>query len=44
MLSIGLWRWYINITATILSIIQRPVLFYATESGKGIFKKFPFFK
>jgi hypothetical protein len=25
MLSIGLWRWYINITITILNIIHRPV-------------------
>jgi hypothetical protein len=25
MLSIGLWRWYINITITILDIIHRPV-------------------
>jgi hypothetical protein len=25
MLSIGLWRWYINITITILDIIRRPV-------------------
>jgi hypothetical protein len=27
MLSIGLWRWYINITITILDIICRPVLY-----------------
>jgi hypothetical protein len=27
MLSIGLWRWYINITFTILDIIHRPVLY-----------------
>jgi hypothetical protein len=25
MLSIGLWRWFINITTTILGIIHRPV-------------------
>jgi hypothetical protein len=24
MLSIGLWRWYINVTITILDIIHRP--------------------
>jgi hypothetical protein len=27
MLSIGLWRWYINITITILDIIHRPVFY-----------------
>jgi hypothetical protein len=27
MLSIGLWRWYINITITILDIIQRPAFY-----------------
>jgi hypothetical protein len=27
MLSIGLWRWYINITITILYIIRRPVFY-----------------
>jgi hypothetical protein len=27
MLSIALWRWYINITITILNIIHRPVLY-----------------
>jgi hypothetical protein len=26
-LSIGLWRWYINVTITIMSIIHRPVLY-----------------
>jgi hypothetical protein len=26
-LSIGLWRWYINITITILDIIHRPVFY-----------------
>jgi hypothetical protein len=26
MLSMGLWRWYVNITITILDIIHRPVL------------------
>jgi hypothetical protein len=25
--SIGLWKWYINITITILDIIQRPVVY-----------------
>jgi hypothetical protein len=27
MQSIGLWRWYINITITILGIIHRPVFY-----------------
>jgi hypothetical protein len=27
MQSIGLWRWYINITVTILDIIHRPVFY-----------------
>jgi hypothetical protein len=27
MLSVGLWRWYINITITILDIINRPVFY-----------------
>jgi hypothetical protein len=27
MLSIGLWRWYVNITATILDTIHRPVFY-----------------
>jgi hypothetical protein len=27
MLSIGLWRWYINITITILNFILCPVLY-----------------
>jgi hypothetical protein len=27
MLSIDLWRWYINITITILDIIHRPVFY-----------------
>jgi hypothetical protein len=27
MLSIGLWRWYINITITILNNIHRPVFY-----------------
>jgi hypothetical protein len=26
-MSIGLWRWYINITITILDIIHRPVFY-----------------
>jgi hypothetical protein len=28
--SIGLWRWYINITITILNIIHRPVFYLKT--------------
>jgi hypothetical protein len=27
MLSIGLWRWYINIIITILDIVHRPVFY-----------------
>jgi hypothetical protein len=27
MLSIGLWRWYINVTITILDIVHRPVFY-----------------
>jgi hypothetical protein len=33
MLSIGLWRWYINITITVLDIIHRPV-FYLKHNFK----------
>jgi hypothetical protein len=36
MLSIGLWRWYINITITILDIVHRPVFYlklYSTLQG-----------
>jgi hypothetical protein len=32
MLSIGLWRWYINITVTILDIIHRPVFYLKLNS------------
>jgi hypothetical protein len=32
MLSIGLWRWYINITITILDIIHRPVFYLKLNS------------
>jgi hypothetical protein len=27
MLSTGLWRWYINVTTTILDIINRPIFY-----------------
>jgi hypothetical protein len=30
--SIGLWRWYINITITILEIIHRPVFYLKLNS------------
>jgi hypothetical protein len=30
--SIGLWRWYINITVTILDIIHRPVFYLKLNS------------
>jgi hypothetical protein len=35
MLSVGLWRWYINIIITILDIICRPVFYlnYVSETG-----------
>jgi hypothetical protein len=39
MLSIGLWRWYINITITILDIIQSPVFYLkqdVSETGSCI--------
>jgi hypothetical protein len=32
MLSVGLWRWYINITITILDIIHRPVFYLQLNS------------
>jgi hypothetical protein len=32
MLSIGLWRWYIHITITIMDIIQRPDLYLKFNS------------
>jgi hypothetical protein len=32
MLSIGLWRWYINITITILDIIHHPVFYLKLNS------------
>jgi hypothetical protein len=32
MLSIGLWRWYINITITILDIIDRSVFYLKLNS------------
>jgi hypothetical protein len=31
-LSVGLWRWYINITKTILDIIHRPVFYLKLNS------------
>jgi hypothetical protein len=34
MLSIGLWRWYINITITILDIIHRPVFYLKHDVSK----------
>jgi hypothetical protein len=30
--SLGLWRWYINITITILDIIHRPVFYLKHNS------------
>jgi hypothetical protein len=36
MLSVGLWRWYINITITILDINHRPV-FYLKLNSIGLF-------
>jgi hypothetical protein len=36
MLSICLWRWYINITITILDIIRRPVFHLKLNSTQGI--------
>jgi hypothetical protein len=34
MLSIGLWRWYINATITILDIIHCPVFFFKQDASK----------
>jgi hypothetical protein len=28
LISVGMWRWYINITITILDIIHRPIFYY----------------
>jgi hypothetical protein len=36
MLSVDLWRWYININVTILDIIHRPVLFKTRRFGDWI--------
>jgi hypothetical protein len=33
MLSIGLWRWYINISVTILYIVHRPVFYLKLNSN-----------
>jgi hypothetical protein len=35
MLSIGVWRWYVNITTTILDIAHRPV-FYLKLNSTGL--------
>jgi hypothetical protein len=32
MLSIGLWRWYVNMTITILDIMHRPVFYLKLNS------------
>jgi hypothetical protein len=37
MLSVGLWRWYINITITILDIIQRHVFYLKHEVAETEF-------
>jgi hypothetical protein len=34
--SIGLWRWYINITITILDIIHRPLFFKTHLNSTGL--------
>jgi hypothetical protein len=36
MLSVGLWRWYINVTITILDIIHRPVLYKTQPNSMGL--------
>jgi hypothetical protein len=36
MLSIGLWRWYINISITILDTINRPVFCLKVNSTLGL--------
>jgi hypothetical protein len=35
MRSIGVWRWYINITITILDIVNRPV-FYLNHTMSNV--------
>jgi hypothetical protein len=37
MLCIGLWRWYVNITITILDIIQRPVFYLKYDVSETAF-------
>jgi hypothetical protein len=37
MLSIGLWRWYINITITILDIIRRSVFYLKQLNFIGVY-------
>jgi hypothetical protein len=37
MMSIGLWRWYINITMTILDIIHRPVFYLNPDFSEAGF-------
>jgi hypothetical protein len=37
MLSIGLWRWYISITITILDIIHRPAFYLKQRFGAAFF-------
>jgi hypothetical protein len=34
MLSIGLWRWCINISITILDIIHRPIFYLKLEASE----------
>jgi hypothetical protein len=37
----GLWRWYINITITILDVIHRPVLYFKHDvSVTGFYLRF----
>jgi hypothetical protein len=39
MLSIGLWRWYINIIITILDIIHRPVFYLSKPKSKSHYNR-----
>jgi hypothetical protein len=38
MLSTGLWRWYINITITILDIMHRPVFYLKHDISETGFR------
>jgi hypothetical protein len=37
MLSVGLWRWYINITITILKIVYRTLFYLKHNNSETVF-------